>query len=102
MPRRNRRDPGDVGPPAAAPVSRSDAPVWALVPGYDVRQVAGDKDYRCPGCDHLVRAGSWHLVVVPQDDTDARRHWHTECWRKELRRSGAYRAPGPDPLGGRG
>jgi hypothetical protein len=76
--------------------------VWALVPGYDVRQVQSDKEYRCPGCDHLVRAGGSHLVVVPQDDADARRHWHTECWRKELRRSGSYRAPGPETFGGRG
>ena len=76
--------------------------MWALVRGFDVRQVQSDKEYRCPGCDHLVRVGASHLVVVPQDDTDARRHWHTECWRMELRRSGSYRAPGPDSLGGRG
>jgi hypothetical protein len=35
----------------------------------------------------------WHLVVVPVGDADARRHWHTECWRKELRRQGLYRPP---------
>ncbi len=88
MPRRNRRDPASFAPPLEPPARRSDPPAWALAPGYDVRQVAGDKEYRCPGCDHLVRIGAWHLAVVPWDDAEARRHWHTECWRRELRRIG--------------
>ena len=98
MPRKNRRDPAFVQPPAAAagPPRRSDPPLWALVPGYEVRQVAGDKAYRCPGCDHEIRFGVWHLVVVPEGDPEGRRHWHTECWRRELRRTGAYRPPTPD------
>ncbi|MEX1263380.1 MAG: hypothetical protein WEE66_05505 [Actinomycetota bacterium] len=94
MPRKNRRNPEYFqAPEAAAPLSRSDAPIWAQVPGFDVRNVGGQKPYRCPGCDHEVRAGIWHLVVVPTDDADARRHWHTECWRSELRRTGLYRPP---------
>jgi hypothetical protein len=91
MPRRNRRDPGFFIAPEPPP-ARSDAPLWAIVPGFDVRHVGGEKAYRCPGCDHLIRQGVWHLVVVPLDDPDGRRHWHTECWRRELRRSGRYRA----------
>ena len=94
MPRRNRRNPEFFGTPEAPP-ARSAAPAWAEAPGFDVRQVGGEKEYRCPGCDHTVRAGSWHLVVVPTDDTDARRHWHTECWRSELRRTGRYRPSEP-------
>lgn len=95
MPRKNRRNQEYLQPPAAAgaPLSRADAPTWAQVPGYEVRGVGGQKPYRCPGCDHEVRAGIWHLVVVPAEDVDARRHWHTECWRSELRRSGRYRPP---------
>jgi hypothetical protein len=95
VPRRNRRDPEYFAAPEAPP-ARSDAPLWAQAVGYDVRHVGGEKAYRCPGCDHTVRAGLWHLVVVPQDDVDARRHWHTECWRRELRRLGLYRAPLPE------
>ncbi len=95
MPRKNRRDPAYFQPPDAAgvAVTRSDAPMWAQAPGYEIRNVGGQKAYRCPGCDHEVRAGMWHLVVVPVGDVDARRHWHTECWRKELRRLGLYRPP---------
>jgi len=63
--------------------------VWAQASDTDVRLVIGDKVYRCPGCDHEIRAGVSHLVVVPQGDPASRRHWHTECWRRELRRMGA-------------
>jgi hypothetical protein len=83
MPRKNRRAPEEV-PEARSP--RSAAPEWASVAGYEVREVSGDKPYRCPGCDHLIREEVRHLVAVPTDDPDERRHWHTECWRKELRR----------------
>ena len=92
MPRRNRRNPEFFVKPDAPP-ARAGAPDWAEVPGYDVRHVGGEKEYRCPGCDHLVRAGTWHLVVVPKDAPDERRHWHTECWRRELRRLGQLRRP---------
>jgi hypothetical protein len=90
VPRRHRRNPEYFEPPGTPP-ARADAPTWAQVPGYEVRHVGGQKEYRCPGCDHPVRAGIWHLVVVPQADVDARRHWHTECWRRELRRLGLLR-----------
>lgn len=83
MPRRNRRR-EEVPEPVRRP--RSEAPVDLLVPGHDVRSVRGEREYRCPWCDHAIRPGSQHIVVVPHDDVDARRHWHTECWRKELRR----------------
>jgi hypothetical protein len=92
MPRKNRRNP-EYFSAQEAPRPRSAPPPWAELPGYDVRHVGGEKEYRCPGCDHLVRGGIWHLVVIPLDAPDERRHWHTECWRVELRRIGAYRAP---------
>jgi hypothetical protein len=84
MPRRNRRA-DEVAPPARMP--QSAAPAWAEFPGFDVRRVTSDKPYRCPGCELEVRPGVWHLVVVPQDDPDARRHWHERCWQIELNRS---------------
>jgi hypothetical protein len=92
MPRRNRRDRASFQA-IEAMRPRSAAPAWAELAGHEVRQVGGTKAYRCPGCDHPIRAGSWHLVVVPDDLPDERRHWHTECWRRELRRIGAYGPP---------
>jgi hypothetical protein len=82
VPRKNRRAP-EV--PEAVRMPQSAAPPWALTPGFDVRRVSGDKPYRCPGCDHLIRPGLWHLVVVPQDAPDERRHWHERCWQTEQR-----------------
>jgi hypothetical protein len=93
MPRRNRRAGDAPSSPARRP--RSPAPAWAELAGYEVRRVSGDKVYRCPGCDHLVAIGTPHLVVIPLDAPDERRHWHTGCWRRELRRIGAYRPTGP-------
>jgi hypothetical protein len=93
MPRRNRRDRRPIDPLDAAGSPRTHAPSWAGLVGYEVHEVAGGKEYRCPGCDHAVRPGLRHLVVVPDGASEERRHWHSECWRRELRRIGAYRAP---------
>jgi len=91
MPRRNRRA-EEVPPPSRMP--QSAAPGWALFSGFDVRQVSSEKPYTCPGCELIVRPGTWHLVVVPQDDPDARRHWHEHCWKIELNRTrGRPRGP---------
>jgi hypothetical protein len=47
------------------------------------------KDYRCPGCEQLIGAGTPHLVVWPdlpglgvERSVDDRRHWHTGCWSR--------------------
>jgi hypothetical protein len=57
--------------------------------GIDVRHVQpyeAVKTYRCPGCDHEIRAGEGHKVVVPRSAPQDRRHWHTGCWHREERR----------------
>jgi hypothetical protein len=66
------------------------APRWAQVDGIVVRAVSGEKGkaYRCPGCHQEIRPGTPHLVVVMDEDVEGRRHWHTQCWRRELRRRG--------------
>jgi len=84
MPRKNRRAPE---PEARHVDPRGDAPPWAQAPGFCVHHVGADKPYRCPGCEHVIRPGMWHLAVVPDDAPDERRHWHTGCWRMELRRT---------------
>jgi len=55
----------------------------------DVRHVQpyeAVKTYRCPGCDHEIRPGEGHEVVVPHADSRERRHWHTGCWHRVTRR----------------
>lgn len=59
---------------------------------YAVRAVAGAsaaKAYRCPGCDHEIKAGIAHVVAWPAFDAAAsdRRHWHTPCWTARDRRA---------------
>jgi hypothetical protein len=50
------------------------------------------KRYVCPGCNHDIEAGTGHLVVVPHDAPDLRRHWHKPCWRfRDRRRPGRVR-----------
>ncbi len=44
------------------------------------------KEYTCPGCQSSIPVGAYHLVVVPTDAPDLRRHWHRGCWFKEQRR----------------
>jgi len=51
-----------------------------------VQPYAARKTYVCPGCQASIPPGTFHLVVVPDDEPDLRRHWHRGCWYKELRR----------------
>jgi len=44
------------------------------------------KAYLCPGCNGDIAAGAGHVVVVPVDAPDLRRHWHRSCWEHRHRR----------------
>ena len=46
------------------------------------------KEYACPGCSSTIAVGVGHVVVVPTETPDLRRHWHRGCWYKEQRRRG--------------
>lgn len=52
-----------------------------------VQPYAARKTYVCPGCESVIPPGTFHLVVVPDEAPDLRRHWHHGCWHKELRRA---------------
>jgi hypothetical protein len=65
---------------------------------WQVRHIPGassTRDYRCPGCDQVVPAGTPHLVAWPAGEygsVDERRHWHAPCWAaRERRRPGRRR-----------
>lgn len=82
-PRRRRKARGDEEPPLAPPL------VVAAPPGWQVRaiQPAGaTKTYRCPGCNHEIRAGTGHVVAWRAGGEEHRRHWHRGCWEIERRR----------------
>jgi hypothetical protein len=44
------------------------------------------KTYLCPGCNGDIEPGTGHLVVVPSEAPDLRRHWHHACWKHRHRR----------------
>lgn len=44
------------------------------------------KAYRCPGCHRDIPSGTGHVVVLPREAPDLRRHWHKGCWALEDRR----------------
>ena len=57
--------------------------------GVQVRRIQplqAVKAYLCPGCQQEIPPGTGHLVVVPLDTPDLRRHWHTPCWMMQRRR----------------
>ena len=63
--------------------------------GFEIRHVQpyqAVKTYRCPGCDHEIRPGEGHEVVVPRDAPQDRRHWHTSCWKRATQPKGAKQA----------
>lgn len=39
-----------------------------------------NKRYLCPGCNQDIEVGAGHVVVVPKEAPDLRRHWHRACW----------------------
>ena len=45
------------------------------------------KPYVCPGCNRDIPAGMGHIVAVPRDAPDLRRHWHRGCWDHRLTRA---------------
>lgn len=65
-----------------------------------VQPYAARKRYLCPGCEGWLEVGEGHLVVVPEEAPDLRRHWHRGCWYRELRRRLGSSAPLPYRPGG--
>ena len=50
-----------------------------------VQPYAARKPYICPGCESVIPPGTYHLVVVPDELPDLRRHWHPGCWHRRQR-----------------
>ena len=58
---------------------------------HPVQPYQAVKTYQCPGCETPIEPGVGHVVVVPQESPDLRRHWHRGCWFKERRRLGYHK-----------
>lgn len=51
-----------------------------------VQPFQATKTYLCPGCNRDITPGTGHMVVVPPDAPDLRRHWHRGCWNNRSTR----------------
>lgn len=51
-----------------------------------VQPYQATKTYICPGCNRDIAPGTGHMVAVPLDAPDLRRHWHRGCWTNRTRR----------------
>ncbi|HZD66750.1 MAG TPA: hypothetical protein VE152_11690 [Acidimicrobiales bacterium] len=51
-----------------------------------VQPYQATKRYQCPGCNQDIEPRTGHVVVVPEDAPDLRRHWHRPCWQARARR----------------
>lgn len=47
------------------------------------------KAYLCPHCNRNIPSGTGHVVVVPREAPDLRRHWHKGCWQLTDRQKSA-------------
>jgi len=57
-------------------------------PHYVATPRPTDKTYVCPACQQEISGDTAHVVAWPVDHLfgedaakDARRHWHSSCWR---------------------
>lgn len=64
----------------------ADADALDAVEVRRVQPYEAQKAYRCPGCNQSIPPGTGHVVVIPADAPDLRRHWHTPCWELRHRR----------------
>lgn len=51
-----------------------------------VQPYEATKTYLCPGCNQDIHSGTGHIVAVPIEAPDLRRHWHRGCWTNRHRR----------------
>jgi hypothetical protein len=69
-------------------VAIDDMSRWYTETVAPIQPYQARKAYACPGCSTEIAVGTGHLVVVPEEAPDLRRHWHRGCWHKERRRRG--------------
>jgi hypothetical protein len=75
-----KRSPKRKAPRRPDPSDTEDAEVRFVQP------YQATKSYICPGCNQAIPEGMGHMVAVPPDAPDLRRHWHRGCWNNRQSR----------------
>ena len=60
---------------------------WEDAETRAIQPYQANKTYLCPGCNRDIPPGLGHIVAVPPDAVDLRRHWHRACWNGRGTRS---------------
>lgn len=63
-----------------------DADLWEHATVRRIQPYQATKTYLCPGCNQEIPPGTGHVVAVPEEAPDLRRHWHRSCWERRHRR----------------
>ncbi|HJP16522.1 MAG TPA: hypothetical protein QF762_06100 [Acidimicrobiales bacterium] len=58
--------------------------IFGEVEVTQIQPYQASKIYICPGCNRDIPKGLGHLVVVPIEAPDLRRHWHRGCWNNRV------------------
>ena len=59
---------------------------WADAETRVIQPYQATKTYLCPGCNRDIPPGTGHVVAVPLEAADLRRHWHKGCWNSRATR----------------
>ncbi len=84
---RKRRKASDPPPSARKRVRDSRTLDPSAAPDAETRYLQpyqATKAYLCPGCNGEIPAGMGHIVAVPPNEPDLRRHWHRGCWNNRV------------------
>jgi hypothetical protein len=65
---------------------RTTVDFWADAETKFVQPYQAVKTYLCPGCNREIERGVGHIVAVPPEAVDLRRHWHRGCWNGRAKR----------------
>ncbi|MBM3816077.1 MAG: hypothetical protein FJW13_03565 [Actinobacteria bacterium] len=67
--------------------------LYGIVEVRRVQPYEAHKEYVCPGCHRSIPAGMGHLVCVPSEAPDLRRHWHKGCWERRVSQPHGVKRP---------
>ena len=60
---------------------------WADAETRFVQPYEAVKLYLCPGCNRDIERGVGHIVAIPREAVDLRRHWPRGCWNGRATRT---------------
>ena len=83
-PKRTKAGPKSTGrPKPKGQKTLLDPSIGGEIDSRFVQPYEAKKAYICPGCGRDIPPGLGHVVAVPRDAPDLRRHWHRGCFDQQ-------------------